>query len=256
VVNTPSAAGVMALVSVMKEKADGYTLAVIGSAQITAQYLQDVPYKVLRDFIPIIQFMGYYVGLVVRTDSPWKTFEEFINYVKANPGKIHYATHGAGTPQHVVMERLAFDLNLKWTHIPFKGGIEAVTALLGGHVEAVSQVTEWKPFVDAGKLILLVTYGKKRMPDYPDVPTLIDLGYNIERTGFNGIVGPIGVPPERVDILAKAFRKAMDESEFTQMIKKFGLPFEYKSPEEFSRYIKEFDEETEVVVQKAGFIKK
>ncbi len=257
VVNTPGASGTVALSALLKEKADGYNLAIIGSAQIYAQYMNDLPFVVVRDFTPVMQYMGYYIGLVVRTDAPWKTFKEFINYAKANPGKIRYGTHGVANPQRLVMEAVAQQENIKWQHIPYAGGTEAVTALLGGHLEAVSQVPDWKPFVDAGKLRLLVTYGTKRMPDYPDVPTLMDLGYNITRTAFNGIVAPKGTPPERVGIVAEAFKKVIDnkDSEFNQMMKKFTLPAEYRSPEDFGKYLKDFDDEAQIFMRRTGLLK-
>ncbi len=91
-----------------------------------------------------MQYAVYLYGLVVQSDSPWKTFKDFIDYAKANPGKIRYATAGAGTPQHLVMERLAIQEKIKWTHVPFDGGGPATSALMGGHVEAISQTTEWK----------------------------------------------------------------------------------------------------------------
>jgi len=134
--------------------------------------------------------------------------------------------------------------------------LEAVTALLGGHLDAVSAVTEWKPFVDAGKLRLLVTYGTKRMPNYPDVPTLMDLGYKIARAGFNGIVGPKGMSSDRVEILAKAFKEGMEDPEFHQVMNQFDMIAEFKSPKEFRDYLKELDKETETLIQRAGLMKK
>ena len=257
VVNIPGASGTVGLSSLLKEKADGYSLAVIGSAQIYAQYMNDLPFAVIRDFTPVMQFMGYYMGLVVRTDAPWKTFNEFISYAKANPGKIRYGTHGVANPQRIVMEALAEQENIKWQHIPYSGGTEATTALLGGHLEAVSQVPDWKPFVDAGKLRLLATYGTKRMPDYPNVPTLLDLGYNITRAAFNGIVAPQGTPAERARIVAEAFKKVMDkqDSEFNNMMKRFNLPVEYKNPQEFSKYLKDFDEDAQIFMRRTGLLK-
>jgi tripartite-type tricarboxylate transporter receptor subunit TctC len=258
VVNIPGGGATVALASLMKENPDGYSLANLGSAQIVAQYMRDVPFRVKRDFTPIVQFMNYYFGLVVRADAPWKTFKEFIDYAKANPGKIIYGTSDLGTPQHLVLERLALQENIKWKCIPFGGGVPAITALLGGHVEVVSLTSDWRPHVDAGKLRLLVTYGTKRMPRYPDVPTLVDLGYNIARTGFGGIVGPKGIPPERVEILAKAFKRSVDDpgSEFHRVMEKFDLPVEYRGPEEFSKFLKEFDEEVEMFIDKLGLAKK
>lgn len=98
--------------------------------------LRQVSYHPVKDFEPILQYSVYQYGLVVRADSPWKTFKDFIAYAKANPGKIKYSTAGAGTPQHLVMMQLGDLAKTKWTHIPFESGAKAITALLGGHVDS------------------------------------------------------------------------------------------------------------------------
>jgi tripartite-type tricarboxylate transporter receptor subunit TctC len=254
----PGGSGAVAIASLLQTPADGYSLLIMGSAQIANQYMNDVPYNVLRDLTPIIHHMSYNAGLVVRSDSPWKTFKEFFDYVKANPGKLTYGSSAAGTPQHLVMERLCQEQGLKMKFIPFGSGIKAVTALLGGHIEVVSQVTEWKPYVESGELRLLVTYGTKRMPQFPDVPTLIDLGYNITQVGFNAVVGPRGVPPDRVKILAQSFKAVLDDpnSEFNKLMVKYDVVAEYMGPEEFAKYLKRFDEETRTLIESSGIGKK
>jgi tripartite-type tricarboxylate transporter receptor subunit TctC len=256
--NKPGGSATVALVSVKAQKPDGYNLCVMGSTQVRNQYMRDVPYSLERDFTPVIHYMSYHFGLVVRADSPWKTLKEFLDYAKANPGKIVYGFSALGTPQHFIMERLTWAEDIQWRKIPFGGGLHAVMALLGGHIEAVSQGPDWVPYVDAGQLRLLATYGKKRMPKYPNVPTLIELGYNFTEPGFNAMVAPKGISPEKLNILAKAFKKVCDdpESEFNKVMNKFGLPVDYKSPEEFAKYLKEFDKECQVVIRKAGLWKK
>lgn len=158
----------MVVALLKNEKPDGYTIGILPSGAVLSQHMRKVPYDSAKDFTPIMQYAVYLYGLVVKSDSPWKTFKDFIDYCKANPGKIRYSTAGPGTPQHLVMERLALKEKIKWTHVPFEGGPQAITALLGGHVEASSQTTEWKKHVEAGTLRLLAVYGEKRMVDFPD----------------------------------------------------------------------------------------
>ena len=136
VVNKPGGASAVAVATLKTEKPDGYTIGILPSGAVLSQHMRKVPYDSAKDFTPIMQYAIYLYGLVVRSDSPWKTFKEFIDYAKANPGKIRYSTAGPGTPQHLVMERLALKEKIKWTHIPFEGGAPAISALLGGHVEA------------------------------------------------------------------------------------------------------------------------
>ena len=136
VVNKPGGASAVAVATLKNEKPDGYTIGILGSGAVLSQHMRKVPYDTAKDYTPIMQYAIYLYGLVVRSDSPWNTFKEFIDYAKNNPGKIRYSTAGPGSPQHLVMERLALKEKIKWTHIPFQGGGPAVTALLGGHVEA------------------------------------------------------------------------------------------------------------------------
>ena len=171
-----------------------------------------------------MQYAIYLYGLVVRSDAPWNTFKEFIDYAKTNPGKIRYSTAGPGTPQHLVMERLALKEKIKWTHIPFDGGGPAVSALLGDHVEALSQTTEWKKHVESGRLRLLAVYGEKRMNDFPNVPTLLELGYGITAPSLISIVGPKGLSPQVVETLHGAFKKAMEDPDFIKMGRQMDQP--------------------------------
>jgi tripartite-type tricarboxylate transporter receptor subunit TctC len=197
VVNKPGGASAVAVATLKNEKPDGYTIGILGSGAVLSQHMRKVPYDTAKDFTPIMQYAVYLYGLVVQSESPWNTFNEFIEYARNNPGKVRYSTAGPGSPQHLVMERLALKEKVKWTHIPFQGGGPAVTALLGGHVEATSQTTEWKAHVESGRLRLLAVYGEKRMIDFPNVPTLLELGYGISAASLISIAGPKGFPPDR-----------------------------------------------------------
>jgi tripartite-type tricarboxylate transporter receptor subunit TctC len=174
--NVTGGGGTLVLGRLKAEKPDGYTIANTSSATLgRIPHLQPVPYNAqdpLKDFIPIMSYSYYLYGLAVKSDSPWKTFEEFIAYAKANPGKIRYSTSGVGTGQHLAMEYLAMREKIKWTHVPFATSPQAVAAVMGGHVEATSQTPEWKENVDAGSMRLLICWNDKRMPFYPNIPTL------------------------------------------------------------------------------------
>lgn len=256
--NRPGGSGALAISALRQSPADGHTLLIMGSTQIANQFLSDVAYNVERDLTPIVMHMSYHAGLAVRADSPWKTFHEFIAHVKANPGKVNYASAAAGTPQHLVMERLLREIGATMNFVPFGDGTKAVNALLGGHVDSVSQVTEWKPHVEAGTLRLLVTYGTKRMPQFPDVPTLIELGHNITNAGFNSIVALKGTPPERVAILARAFKTVLDNSnsEFAKVLTKFDLVGENLGPTEAAAYFRKFESDTRAILAASGIGKK
>jgi len=255
VVNKPGGASAVAMASLKHEKPDGYTIGILPSGAVLSQHLRKVPYDSAKDFTPIMQYAVYLYGLVVKPDSPWKTFREFIEYAKANPGKIRYSTAGPGVPQHLVMERLALKEKIKWTHIPFEGGPPAIAALLGGHVEASSQTTEWKKHVEAGTLRLLAVYGEKRMSDFPEVPTLLELGYDIIAPSLISIVGPKGLSPQVVDTLHEAFKKALEDADFIKISRQVDQPPIYRGPQELAKHLEEMNEQVGSLIRSLGLRK-
>jgi tripartite-type tricarboxylate transporter receptor subunit TctC len=252
VLNKPGGGSAVAVASLKIEKPDGYTIGVLPSGAVLSQHMRKVPYDSAKDFTPIMQYAVYLYGLVVRSDSPWKTFKEFIDYAKANPGKVRYSTAGPGTPQHLVMERLALKEKIKWTHIPFQGGGPAITALLGGHVEASSQTTEWKPHVESGRLRLLAVYGEKRMADFPNVPTLQELGYDIAAASLISIAGPKGLSPQIVETLHGAFKKAMEDPDFIKVSKQVDQPPLYRGPDDLAKHLVKMNEEVGGLINSLG----
>jgi tripartite-type tricarboxylate transporter receptor subunit TctC len=255
VVNKPGGGSAVATAGLKNEKPDGYTIGVLASGAVLSQHMRKVPYDSATDFTPIIQYAVYVYGLVVQSDGPWKTFKEFIDYAKANPGKVRYSTAGPGTPQHLVMERLALKEKIKWTHIPFEGGTPAIAALLGGHVEASSQTTEWKKHVETGRLRLLAVYGEKRMADFPNVPTLLELGYDITAPSLICVVGPKGLSPQVVEALHKAFKEAMADPDFIKMGRELDQPVIYRDPKDLAKHLVQMNEEVGTLVRSLGLRK-
>src|SRR5690606_5315643 len=153
--NKPGASGVISLTELAAAPADGYTLGVLATGPIISAHMQELSIDPQRDFTPVIQTGSAIYGLVVKADSPFKTVRDLVTYAQSHPGEVTYSTSGAGSPQHLVMLELGSDTGVEWTHVPTTGGLPAINLLLGGHVTAASQTTEWKPFVDAGRLRLL-----------------------------------------------------------------------------------------------------
>lgn len=255
VVNKPGGGSAVAVASLKNEKPDGYTIGILPSGAVLSQHMRKVPYDSAKDFTPILQYAVYLYGLVVQSDSPWKTFKEFIDYAKTNPGKVRYSTAGPGTPQHLVMERLALKEKIKWTHIPFDGGTPAVSALLGGHVEASSQTTEWKKHVESGRLRLLAVYGEKRMSDFSTVPTLLELGYDITAPSLICVVGPKGLSPHVVETLHKAFKVAMEDPDFIRLGHESDQPVIYRGPQDLAKYLVQMNEDVGVLIKSLGLYK-
>ena len=134
--NKPGASGTIGPANMAASAApDGYTVAQIPITVFRLPAIQKTNYDPAKDFTYIIQVTGYTFGVVVRADAPWKTFNELLDYAKANPGKINYGAPGAGTSLHITMEQIAKLKGIKWTMVPFKGQADSLTALLGGHID-------------------------------------------------------------------------------------------------------------------------
>lgn len=256
-VNKPGGGSALMHELISKADPDGYTLGVLVTAALTRiPFLRDVDYDPLTDFTPIMLYGLYQHGLVVKADSPWQTFEEFIEYAKANPNKVTYSTAGTGSGQHLVMEYIAAKEGIKWTHIPYKGGVKAVTACLGGHVTAASQATEWKPYVQSGDLRLLAVYGVKRIESFPDVRTLKEIGYDYALVSGMGIVGPKGLPDEVVKKISDGFGAASQEEGFLKQFKKMDLLPYYLDQKELAEFLKNDYEVKKELINKIGLTKK
>jgi tripartite-type tricarboxylate transporter receptor subunit TctC len=251
-VNKPGGGSAVGLTLLKNEKPDGYTLGNLSSAGITGQHLRKVAYDVTQDFTPIIRYGDYIHGIVVRADAPWKSLKDLVAQAKVNPGKIKYSSPGTGSSHHLVVEALGIQEGIKWTHIPYKGGHEATTALLGGHVDFQTCASEWKPYVDSGALRLLSVTAEKRYEKYPTIPTMVEQGYSIWAITLVGIVGPKGIPAPIADKLHEAFKKAMANAEFKKSMEGFDMPIVYRDPAGLTRDTKEISDRWGNLIRQLG----
>jgi tripartite-type tricarboxylate transporter receptor subunit TctC len=256
--NKPGGSGTVGVAAMAATaKPDGYT---IGQTSVTVfryPHMFKVSYDPLKDFTYIIQITGWTLGVVVKNDAPWKTWNDFIAYAKANPGKVIYASPGAGSTLHLLMEKIAQKEGIKWVHVPMKGGAESAVAVLGGHVTATADASSsWTPQVDAGLLRVLVTCGNQRTKKWPHASTLKELGYGIVSNSPWGIAGPKGMDPKIVSILHDAFKKAMESPAFQNLYEKFNIEPFYLNSEDYAKYAQQLYEEEREMVELVGLKKK
>lgn len=214
---------------VASKKPDGYTLGIVSSdAIMRLPDLIKVAFDPMKDFSYIGQYAGYSGALVVMADSPIKTIEEFIAYAKAHPG-MTYASNGINNHQAMSIEILAQCKGLSFKAIPYTGGSEAITSLLGKHVDFLSGAGSHLPYVQQGKFrMLMVAQTEKRSPDYPNIPTLKELGCPDVPPNTQIIIAPKGMPDAIADKLESAFKKVHDSPEFQQVLKQIKSPYLYK----------------------------
>ena len=250
--NRPGASGTMGAATLVNAQPDGYTLTQLPISVFRTPLMNKMTFDPLKDITYIINVTGYTFGMVVRSDAPWKDISEFVAYAKANPEKITYGTPGTGTTPHLAVEQFALKAGIKLSHIPFKGFAENAQSLLGGHTLALSDSTGWAPHVDAGKMRLLATYGSKRTKRWPQVPTLLDAGYDTVSDSPFGFGGPKGMDPKVVKILHDAFKKAMDDPKVISMLERYDQPVIYMSGEDYTRFAKKTMEEEKPLIERLG----
>ncbi len=241
---------------VVSKPPDGYTIGISHGAATIAWHMGKLNFNPLEDSTPVIRYTSYVFGLVVRADSPWRTIQELVQYAKQNPQKVSYASPGVGTNPHLALEDLSMITGIQLIHMPFKGGAESNTALLGGHVDAVSDGASWGPLVDAGKFRLLVVFGEQRMQRYPTVPTFKEAGYNLVYSSPLQIIGPKGMPKPVVVKLHDAFKKSLNDPDYLSILKKYDMSENYLGPEDLDKAIRQESDQIKRVVQKLGLDKK
>ncbi len=233
-------------------KPDGYTIAQIPITVFRLPLMQNTPWDALKDFTYIVHLTGYTFGVTTRADSPFKTFQDVIEFARNNPGKVTYATPGAGTSLHIGMEQIAAKAGVKFTQVPFKGGAETLAAVLGGHTMLQADSTGWKGAVDAGQLRLLLIWSAERSKNWPDVPTLKELGYPFVFDSPFGVAGPRGMDPKVVAKLHDAFKKATEDPAVQAMLTKFDMVTNYKNTADYGKFVLENIETERKVVQMLG----
>ena len=252
--NKPGAGGALAAQHMAATaKPDGYTVAQLPLGVFRLPHMIKTNFDPINDLTWVINIAGYIFGTSVRADSPWKTWEELIAYVKANPGKVSFASPGAGTSLHLVMEDLALRLGLNWVHIPFKGTADAIVALRGSQVQVQAGTPPWE-WVENGHVRPLVMWGPNRSARLPNVPTLNEK-YGIVANSPWGIGGPKGMDPQVVKVLHDAFRKAMDDPAFHKLLERLGMESFYMAGEDYAKWVRRAAEEEKRAVERLGLNK-
>lgn len=238
----PGASGMIAATELAHTPADGYTLLLANTGPFAiAPHLQaKPPYDPVKQFTYIAQVSeGSYV-VATRADHPARDLKEFIAWAKARPGKVNFASGGSGTSTHLNGELVNQVAGLDMTHVPYKGSAPAVQDLMGGQTQLlVDAGTVLNPQVKSGKLKALAVTGPRRDPALPDVPTVRELGLpGIEAVGFQGLVGPAGMPKDLVERLAAEVEKVVNSPAVKEKLQGAGSEPRYRGPAEFTAFVK------------------
>jgi tripartite-type tricarboxylate transporter receptor subunit TctC len=241
---------------VLKSKPDGYTLLIAPTGPtVITPIIRSTGYK-LEDFELLGQYAMEPMGLVVKSDAPWKTLEELVAYAKKNPGTLKLAIDGLGTPSNFAMEIFKISSGgLKIDSVPFLSSAETITAVLGGHVQMTyAYLTSAKGPYEGGRIRILAVGTDKRLEDYPNVPTFSEIGYPEVKWGpFFGLAAPLGVPKPVTDKLKEALSKTAQNLEVRKLLTQIGFIPVFRNAEEFTKFAKEERNRVIKFVKETGF---
>jgi len=250
--NRGGAGGTLAMPVLQQATPDGYTIAQMPQTVFRAPWVQRVTWDPIRDTTAIIQISGVSFGILVPASSPFHSLEEMLQFAQQHPDELTVSTNGVGTTPHLVMDDLMARRHARYVHVPYKGTAEQMVAVSSGQVMVGVNSNGFAPFVDSGRLRLLVTFGERRTRRWPQVPTLKELGYGIVATSPYGIAGPHGLPAEVVRTLHDAFKTAMHDPAHVAELARYDQELAYLGPQEYAQAMREAYQAERLTAERLG----
>ena len=255
--NRPGASGMIAMTAAAKAAPDGYTLAIVALGQLVqtpAVLYPNAPFDPVKDFAAISLLATGPVVMAIHPSIPVKNVTELVNLAKRRPGQLNFGSNGVGTANHIVAELFKLLTHTDIVHVPYKGNVEAINGLIVGEVSiAFTGVPPVVGLAKAGKLRVLVTTGPQRIPIFPEVPTMAEVGLPDAETLFWYVAAaPAETPRNIITILNREIVKAMTLPEVRQVFSQQGLDPETNSPEQFAQLIRDDWARWSKIIRAAG----
>lgn len=253
ILNRPGAGGVTGTASlVTMRSADGYTLALMHNSVLRQPRLANVSWDPIEDFTYVIGLAGLNTGITVAATAPWTTLPALLEDARSRPGKISWGNVGAVTSNRIYAERLQRAADVRFNMVPFKGGSEAFTMLLGGHLDVYGD-PGFGPMASSGKARLLATMTHQRLARWPDTPTLKELGFDLVVESIFGLVAPRGLPPTTGERPHRAFARATTDPVYRRTLDDFDMTPAVMNAQAFKQYARKQMAQENVLLDEIGF---
>lgn len=251
--NKPGAGGGIGWTSLVNSKPDGQTMSLLNIPSMIFLPLQGKANYQLDQIVPVIQLVEDPALLIVKKGGKFKKFEDLVDYAKKNPGKVSMATCGAGSDIHVISEIMNDKLGIKLNPVPFAGTGDAVVSVVGGHSDtSIPKVSEAIAALEAGQIDVLAAFTDERLPDFPNVPTMKELGLDLKHASSRGVGVPKGTPKEVIDFLHDSLKKGTEEADYKAKMKSAGLAIKYRNGEDFQKFYMNQYNTFKPVIEKLG----
>lgn len=251
--NRPGAGSLVALDILSGAAPDGYTLLMISATTVIYPLLYGSRYDIVRDFTPVGQMTAQGYALVVHPSIAAKSVADLVQYIRANPGKLNYASSGIGSPIHMTTELFQMATGTRMTHVPFKGMGAAYADLVGGRIQlSFATIISSLPHVNAGRLRALAVTPAKRAAALPDVPTLKEAGVPVVVVNWYGLIAPPKTPKALVERINAEAVKAMQSPDMTKRLVAEGSEAAPNSPQAFAAHLRAEQQQWSKVIKEAG----
>lgn len=235
--NQPGGATVPAYTEAARRAGDGYFFVAWATPSITVQHMRETPFSV-DDFVPVINLQTAPIWILVPGDSPFETLTDLLDAASENPGEVGLGNAGEGGGTHLIALAFEDEAGVQFNHIPHNGGGPAVTAAVGGHVDAISVgPPEGVSQLESGDLRALAVFADERLEDFPDIPTAKEQGVDFTLGQWRGIAAPAGTPQEYIDHVHDAFKAAMENETLQKLAGNQGIILDYMGGQEFVDFV-------------------
>lgn len=252
--NKPGAGGTLGISELSKSKNDGSVIGTVNMPAIAIiPQMRSVPYDPKGDLVQIAAVMPYEYAIFVRGDALWQNWDELVAAAKENPGSITYGQVGTGTTNHLVMSRIAEELGIDWTDVPFQSGVEATSALLGGHVDLINNtIASLVSSLESGDVRAILITSEERFSTTPDVPTMSEKGFDFSQISWMSIAAPAGLDEDKRKLLETAFREAVEDPEVLEATGKLDLHPRFMSGADYTALLGNMETEWSPILDEMG----